>query len=74
MRFHEGDKVTVRALPHDPYILNFQRYAVVSRVTDRGVYVVLDATCPPGEEFGPFPPRRLLLGWRDENGEWRDAP
>lgn len=71
MRPKPGDPVTVHADAKDPYILQFQRYATVSRVTDCGVYVVLDATIPPNQEFGPFPVDRLAEGWRDSNGRWR---
>lgn len=66
-----GDPVTVFAGPDDPYILNFQRYGTVTRVTDRGVYVRLGATFPPDREFGPLLPSQLLPGWRDEGGRWR---
>jgi hypothetical protein len=63
--------VTVLAGDSDPYILQFQRYAVVSRLTAEGYYVTLDATVPPGGEFGPFPPAKLQRGWRDNSGRWR---
>jgi hypothetical protein len=66
-----GTQVTVTARESDPYILNFQRYAIVSRVTGLGIFVTLDATFPPNTEFGPFPPAQLQEGWRDENGRWR---
>ena len=72
--FRSGDPVTVLAGDDDPYIFQFQRYATVSRVTDRGAYVTLDATIPPNQEFGPFPPEKLLDGWRDRSGKWRETP
>lgn len=70
-RLKPGDEVTVNATAADPYILEFQRYAVVSRVVDEGYYVVVDATIPPNQEFGPFPADRLQRGWRDNSGHWR---
>lgn len=70
-RFMPGDEVTVLASSRDPYILEFQRYAVVSRVVDERYYVVLDATIPPNQEFGPFPAGQLLDGWRDRSARWR---
>lgn len=69
MRFHPGDEVTVVPAETDDYILNFQRFATVSRVVDGGVYVHLPCVYPPGREFGPIPPSRLLPGHYDENGE-----
>ena len=59
MAIQPGDQVVVQAGPADPVILSLRSSAVVSRVTERGVYVTLDATMPPDEEFGPFPPARL---------------
>jgi hypothetical protein len=70
-RFKAGDEVTVLATSRDPYILEFQRYAVVSRVVEDRYYVVLDATIPPGQEFGPFPAAQLQDGWRDRSARWR---
>jgi hypothetical protein len=70
-RLRAGDAVTVFAGEGDPYVLQFQRYAVVSRAVDEGYYVVLDATIPPDQEFGPFPAARLERGWRDHSGRWR---
>ena len=69
--FQPGDEVTVVATAADPYILQFQRYGVVSRVTAEGVFVTLEATFPPNAEFGPFPAGRLLPGHRDGDGRWR---
>lgn len=70
-RFKPGDEVTVLATSRDPYILEFQRYAVVSRAVDDKYYVVLDATIPPSQEFGPFPASQLQDGWRDKSDRWR---
>ncbi|GIE30198.1 hypothetical protein Ait01nite_032430 [Actinoplanes italicus] len=71
MRPHVGAEVTVVPTDDDPYILQFQRFAIVSRRTDHGAYVRLSATYPPGREFGPIPDSRLLFGWRDPSGAWR---
>jgi hypothetical protein len=67
-----GDQVTVIARPGDAYILNFQRFATVVRVTDRGeVFVRLDDVVPRDQEFGPLGSTQLQPGWRDETGRWR---
>jgi hypothetical protein len=71
MRAHIGAEVTVVPDDTDDYILQFQRFAIVSRRTDRGVYVRLSSTCPADREFGPIPEGRLLPGWRDGTGAWR---
>lgn len=71
MRLHEGDEVTIQPVDSDPVILHMQRYARVSRTVDGGLMVRLADAWPPGEEFGPIPPSRLLPGWRDERGDWR---
>jgi hypothetical protein len=55
----------------DPYILQFQRFATVSRRTDYGAFVRLSATYPADREFGPIPYSRLLFGWHDSSGAWR---
>jgi hypothetical protein len=70
--FERDDQVTVRATDRDPYILQFQRYARVSRVTVEGVFVTLDATVPPDQEFGPLQSGQLVRGWKDNSGRWRD--
>jgi hypothetical protein len=72
--FKGGDEVTVTPAEGDDYILQFQRFAVVSRVTEDGVYVTLDATLPPGQELGPLKPEQLQRGWKDKSGGWRAAP
>lgn len=66
-----GEPVTVFAGDGDAYILQFQRYATVSRVIGDGVYVTLDATIPPNREFGPLRAAQLVKGWKDDNGRWR---
>lgn len=63
-----GQPVTVYAGEADAYMLRFQRYATVSRVTADGVYVTLDATIPPNREFGPLRVTQLEKGWKDSNG------
>lgn len=71
MRLHEGDKVTIRPVESDPYILHLQRHATVSRSVDAGYMLKVPGGHPPDAEFGPIPADRLLPGWRDENGDWR---
>jgi hypothetical protein len=71
MRAHIGAEVTVVPIDDDPYILQFQRFAIVSRRDASGVYVRLSATCPADREFGPLPESRLQIGWRDGSGAWR---
>jgi hypothetical protein len=71
MRAHIGAEVTVVPDDTDDYILQFQRFAIVSRRDDQGVYVRLSSTCPADREFGPLPESRLQIGWRDEQNRWR---
>jgi hypothetical protein len=71
MRAHIGAEVTVIPAESDPYILQFQRFAIVSRRDAQGVYVRLSATRPADREFGPLPESRLQIGWRDEQNRWR---
>jgi hypothetical protein len=71
MQLHVGAEVTVIPAEDDPYILQFQRFATVSRRTEHGTYVRLNSTYPADREFGPFPDSRLLPGWRDASGAWR---
>lgn len=77
--FKRGDPVTVMP-PYgdDPLIFNYQHYGRIAEVCGRPgqvvYYIVLDATWPTGERFGPFPVDRLRNGWRDERGQWRAAP
>jgi hypothetical protein len=71
MRPQVGAEVTVVPIDSDDYILQFQRFATVSRRTDRGAYVRLNSTYPADREFGPIPDNRLLPGWRDATGAWR---
>lgn len=69
--YRQGDQVTV--VPDDrcdPYIFQFQRYATVTRAGSGSYWIRLDSTCPPGQEFGPIPERRLLPGWKI-HGQWR---
>lgn len=73
-RYRVGEDVTVVPEDQDPYILQFQRYATVSRVhpgPPHSFHVRLANTCPPGQEFGPFPSDQLLKGWKNSYGEWR---
>lgn len=70
--YRQGDPVTVVPAATDPYILEFQRYAVVSESMLGDQYMIrLDATMPPYQTFGPIPGERLLPGWRDESGRFR---
>lgn len=72
MHFHVGDPVTI--LPpytHDPVIITHQHKGRVARRVDAGYIVEIPDTWPPNEHFGPFPERRLVLGWEDGNGRWR---
>jgi hypothetical protein len=71
MRAYIGAEVTVVPVESDPYVLQFQRFAIVSRRDASGVYVRLSCTLPRDREFGPIPESRLLFGWRDGKGEWR---
>jgi hypothetical protein len=71
MRPYIGAEVTVVPTDGDPHILQFQRFAVVSRRTGQGSYVRVSASWPPDREYGPIPDSRLLAGWRDGNGRWR---
>jgi hypothetical protein len=72
MRFREGEQVTI--LPpytDDPVIIEHQHHAVIAARTDGGYMVDGLATWPLNQRFGPFPPHRLVSGWKDENGRWR---
>lgn len=67
-----GDQVTVMPpWDDDPYILTFQHYGTVVQRVDAGYMVEIEATLPPNQRFGPFPPARLAPGWKDANGRWR---
>lgn len=66
-----GEQVTVIPVESDPYILEFQRYATISKVVDRTAWVRLHNVADPRVEFGPIPFARLLPGWRDGNGRFR---
>lgn len=71
MRLRQGDPVTVEPVDTDPLILSFQRYATIARQVDGGFMVQLGSAIPPDAEFGPIPPGRLLIGWKDDQGRWR---
>jgi hypothetical protein len=74
--FKLGQMVTI--LPpydDDPIVVSMQPYARVAEVRGEAYMLVLGATWPPDELFGPFPLRRLVCGWRDPvDGDWWFKP
>lgn len=68
-----GQRVTVHAIPGDPYILNFQRCGIVSEIHDDGVMIQLQSTWPPYESLGPIPTSRIELGWQNQAGRIVDG-
>jgi len=84
MRLHAGDQVTVTPAEDVPLQLHLQRYAKIARAVDGGYMVTVDdivkpppgcgcdcERCRPGlQEFGPIPPARLRVGWKDNQGRW----
>ncbi|NMO52043.1 hypothetical protein HH310_12650 [Actinoplanes sp. TBRC 11911] len=71
--FGIGAEVTVMPRDRDDYILQFQRYAVVSRTVpgEAWLYYVRLNNVTPSREFGPLEEWQLQPGWRDQRGQWR---
>jgi hypothetical protein len=67
-----GEQVTVVPADTDPYVLEFQRYATITRTYKSSAYVRLRNVTRPDREFGPIPFARLLPGWKTKEGRWRE--